>query len=124
MSTIKFWTAGNVTYSGFTYNSKIWVEYKHTGKQFFYKEKQGRKITECFTDSEEIANEKRQKGIEVTSKEGYYYIDRLAIPSVGADGKNHIWYINNCGDEYRINKVSKFWDKKHKQLSQHQKPQI
>lgn len=122
MEKIIFWTAGNVTYSENTFNTRILVEYKHTGKQFFYKEKVGRKLVEKYTDSEEIAAEKIQKGIKVTVKEGHYFIDRIAIPTINAKGQSDIWYINNSGDYYRINKVSKFWQKKHKELSANQLP--
>ena len=122
MSSIKFWTAGNITYGGFTYNTRILAEYKHTGKQYFYKVKYKGKWENRYTENQQIAEEKKANGIEVTEKEGYYFLERIAIPTINAKGEEDIWYINNPGDYYKVNKASKFWNKRHHQLSQHQIP--
>jgi hypothetical protein len=94
----------NITYSGFTYNTPLILEYEHTGKQWFYKKGKN----EIFTESAEIAQEKISSGIKVVEKPGYYYIKRMAIPTTNAKGENDIWYIDNEGDTYTINKVSKY----------------
>lgn len=96
--------AANVTYAGLTYNTRLTVIYRHTGLQYV---KRG-KITR-HTSNIDLAKEYKGK-VEITS--GYYYMYRLAIPN-----GNDIWYINNCGDEYTINKVSKYGRKLHAELS-------
>lgn len=110
--------AANISYSGSTFNTMLMVEYKHTGKQWFYTPKKGG--AEHFTESEEIAQEKKAKGLKVVEKPGHWFIDRLAIPTITANGKNDFWYINNPGDNYKINKCSKYWTKIHEQLSKQQ----
>jgi hypothetical protein len=105
--------AANITYDNLTYNTKVFVEYKHSGKQYFKSENH-------YTESKEIAEEWASKGIKVITKEGYWYIDRIAIPIIGLNGKKDKWYINNQGDYYRINKCSKFWNKMHQKLSNNQ----
>ena len=112
MKILKITTTGNITYSGLTYDTQLIIEYKHTGKEYRYKEKR----TEKCTNSESIADEKRSKGINVTEKEGYYYIDRIAIPTVNAAGNNDIWYITNEGDNYKINSISESEKEIHKQI--------
>ena len=112
---IKIKVAANITYDGFTYNTPLFVEYQHTGKQWFYKPK-GAKV-EHYTQSPEIMQDKISKGLKVTEKPGYYFIKRMAIPTVNAKGLPDIWYINNPGDNYSINKASKYWKKIHEQLS-------
>ena len=41
MENLTIKVAANITYDGFTYNTPLIVEYKLTGKQYFYKK--GRK---------------------------------------------------------------------------------
>ena len=106
----------NITYSGSTFNTPLIVEYKHTGKQWFYRKPNQKH--ETFTENEQISIEKINHGLIVTEKKGYYYIDRIAIPTVNSKGEKDIWYISNHGDSYTINKVSKYGHKIHKQLSQ------
>lgn len=100
--------AGNVTYNGFTYNSRLQVEYKHTGFMYF---KSKKKVH--FTTNKEIAENWKKNGVKVIVESGYYYIERVAL--LNYDGS--VWYINNPGDSYIINKCSKFWNKIHKELS-------
>lgn len=107
---IKMWVAANITYSGSTYNSKVLVEYEHTGEMYFKK-------ANHYTQDKDIAEEWKAKGKKVITKPGYYFIKRLAIPTIMANGQKGIWYINNSGDNYTINKVSKYWKKMHDQLS-------
>lgn len=97
-NTIKKTVAANITYIGNTFNTILFLEYKHTG-EFSYK--QGRK--------------------KIHTK-GYYFIDRIAIPTVNAKGEKDIWYITNSGDTYAINKVSKYAKKIHAELSKEQQP--
>lgn len=115
---IKIKIAANITYSGLTYNTPLIIEYKHTGKQYFYKK--GRK--QYFTDNIEIANENKAKGIKVTEKAGYYFINRMAIPTINANMQPDIWYITNGDSSYLINKVSKYAKKLHSQLSNNINP--
>ena len=115
---VKIKVAANITYSGFTYNTPLIVEYKHTGKQWFYKKGK----IEHYTQSPEIVQEKLAKGIKITEKPGYYFIKRMAIPTINAKGQPDIWYINNPGDDYSINKASKYWKKIHEQLSNNINP--
>jgi hypothetical protein len=58
----------------------------------------------------------------VRERAGHWYIDRIAIPTINAKGENDTWYINNCGDHYTINKVSKYGKKIHKLLSSNINP--
>ena len=117
---IKIKVAANITYSGFTYNTPLIVEYQHTGKQWFFKPKGAKH--EHYTESHEIAQDRINKGLKVTEKPGYYFIKRMAIPTINAKGLPDIWYINNPGDSYSVNKVSKYWRKIHQQLSNNQLP--
>lgn len=110
--TVQF--AANITYNGITGNTILTVEYKHTGKQWFYKV--GKR--EYYTESPKIAQEKKEQGKKVTEKPGYFFISRLAIPTINAKGEADIWYINNPGDIYTINKISKYGKKIHKLLSE------
>ncbi len=107
--------AANITYSGATFNTRLVITYKHTGPQFFYKKK-GQKH-ETFTESETIASERKSQGLKVRETSGHWFIERLAIPTINAKGEKDIWYINNPGDNYRINKISKYGKKIHQQLS-------
>ena len=93
MKNITIIVAVNLTYGGLTYNTPLKIEYKHTG-EFTYK--QGRKKLKSA---------------------GYYYQYRLAIPTINADGKKDFWYINNEGDSYTVNKVSKFGRKLHAEIT-------
>jgi len=54
MNNLQLTFAANISYSGLTYNTRLLVEYKHTGKQFFTKKK-GQNYNTCTTD-EDIAN--------------------------------------------------------------------
>lgn len=107
--------AANITYSGITYNTPLIIEYKHTGKQYF-------KGKSSYTTNKDIAESWKAKGEKVIVKDGYYFIKRLAIPTINAKGEKDIWYINNDGDSYSINKVSKFAKKIHNQLSNNINP--
>ena len=120
METIVKTFAANITYSGFTYNTPLIVEYKHTGKQWFYKPKRSK--VEHYTQCPEIVEDRIKQGLKVTEKPGYYYMKRLAIPTINAKGEKDIWYINNEGDTYSINKVSKYGKKIHAELSKEQPP--
>lgn len=120
MEDIKIKVAANITYSGCTYNTPLIVEYQHTGKQWFYKPKRSK--IEHYTENYEIAQGKIKEGLKVTEKPGYYFIKRMAIPTTNAKGQPDIWYINNSGDNYSINKGSKYWKKIHKQLSNNVNP--
>lgn len=110
---IKIQVAANITYSGFTYNTRLFVEYQHTGEMYF-------KNKNHYTSDKEIAEDWKIKGKKVITKPGYYFIKRMAIPTINAKGENDIWYINNPGDDYTINKASKYWKKIHNQLSTNQ----
>ena len=107
---IKIKIAGNITYNGFMFTTPLFLEYQHTGQQFHVKGK-------CTSDKG-IAEEWKQKGKKVIIKSGYYFIKRIAIPTINAKGENDIWYISNCGDTHSINKISKYGKKIHAQLSQ------
>lgn len=114
--TVKF--VANITYSGSTFTTQLIVEYKHTGKQWFYKKP--RQKYETFTENEQIAIEKINQGLTVRETNGYYYIDRIAIPNINAKGERDIWYITNHGDTCKINKISKYGRNIHKQLTENQ----
>lgn len=120
MQPIKVTIAANITYSGFTYNTRLHIEYEHTGKMFYCKKKRD-KYYSC-TESMKIAQEWTESGYKVYETPGYYFMKRLAIPTINAKGEKDIWYINNSGDNYRINKVSKYAKKLHEKLSFHQLP--
>lgn len=92
--------AANVTYHGITENCKLTIEYKHTGKYYFKKTSKGIHI---FSGEESAKHHKK-----VFVSEGHYFIDRLKLGD---------WYINNDGDTYLINKLSKYAKKLHAQLS-------
>lgn len=106
-------TTANITYNGNTGNMPVRVEYKHTGKQFCHS-------FNHFTSDPEIAERWKQEGKKVTESPGYWFISRIAIPTVLADGKKDWWYITNEGDSYHVNKASKYWQTKHRQLIQQQ----
>lgn len=110
-------TAANITYGGITQNTPVKVEYKHTGKIYSYG-KTGR-----HTESAEIAAEWKAKGRRVKERAGYYYIYRMAIPNLTSNGARDWWYITNDGDEYQLNKVSKFFRRVHSELSMDQPEQ-
>ena len=112
--------AANISYDGFTYNTKLIVEYQHTGKQW-YTIKKGDSHRTCTTDNN-IAQSWEDKGLIITNNDGYYFMKRLAIENINAKGQNDLWYINNSGDSYSVNKTSKYFKKIHKQLSCPQKP--
>ena len=111
-------TAANITYNGIAFNTKLIVEYKHTGGYYFLDTKKGKHIL----SGEDSAIEKAKQGKKVFYSNGYYFIKRLAIPTINAKGENDIWYINNHGDNYTINKVSKYGKKVHHKLSTETQP--
>ena len=110
--------AANITYSGNTFNTPLIVEYSHTGKLWICKK--GKR--ERMTTDEDIMKSRQQEGYKVIEKPGYYYMKRLAIPTTKANGQPDIWYINNDGDNYSVNKISKYGRKIHQQLSNNINP--
>ena len=120
MSTKNFTVAANINYNGIDFNTKLYIEYKHTSKHFLKrKSKRSQVLTQTF-DSE-IAESWKEKGFYVEENDGFYFINRLAIPTINAKGENDIWYINNSGDNYRVNKLSKYAKKIHEQMCKYQK---
>jgi hypothetical protein len=109
--TLKF--MANVTYNSFTYNTLLICEYKHSGVVY----KHTKKGTTTHTTDIDIANKWKDEGKKVIEGHGYYYVDRIAIPTTNAKGEKDIWYINNEDDEYRVNKVSKYGRKIHQELT-------
>jgi len=120
METIKITVAANITYSGLTYNTPLIIEYQHTGKYFEYRKKRSKYNT--ITENPIYAEEAKKEGLKVSELPGYYFIKRIAVPTINAKGEKDIWYINNPGDNYSINKVSKYAQKIHKELSKQQEP--
>ena len=117
----KFIVAANINYNGVDFNTKLHIEYRHTGKHYLKrKSKRSHVLTQTFDD--EIAQSWKEKGFYVDENEGFYVMERLAIPTINAKGENDIWYINNCGDNYRVNKLSKYAQKIHEQMCKYQKP--
>lgn len=112
---INFTTVANISYGGFTYNTKLNLEYSHTGEMYF------KKLGRGYTTDIEIAN--NYKGGYIT-KPGYYFIKRISIPNTTIDGRKGVWYIDNPGDSYSINKVSRYGRKIHSLLSQNINPFI
>lgn len=110
--------AANVTYSGHTYNTKLIFEYEHTGGYYFINDKKGKHTL----SGEDSAKKYYEKGKKVFYSNGYYFIKRLAITTINAKGTEDIWYIDNSGDSYVINKISKYGKKIHSQLSEETKP--
>jgi len=111
MKTITF--AANISYSGLTYNTPVIFELKHTGEYYFFKTPKCKHILTGL----DSAMERQAKGKKVFKSNGHYFVDRIAIPTIGADMKKHNWYINNPGDTYSINKVSKYGRKIYAQLA-------
>mgnify|MGYP003502769468 CR=1 FL=1 len=116
MQKVNFTTVANISYGGSTFTTKIFLEYSHTGEMYFKKSKKPHYTTDI-----EIA--KGWKGGYIT-KPGYFFIKRISIPTINAKGENDVWYINNSGDTYSINKVSKYGKKIHSLLSQNINPFI
>lgn len=110
METITKTYAANITYSGLTYNTPLIVTYEHTGKLYYKK-------ANHYTTDKEIAEKWVAQGKKVKVKNGYFFIKRLAIPTINSKGEPDIWYINNEGDYYRINKLSKYGQKVHAELT-------
>jgi hypothetical protein len=108
MDNLTYTFAANVTYGSLTYNTPVKVEYKHTGLRYIDRRKSK---LERYTENKSLADERYTKGYKTLS--GYYFIYRLAIP----DGQGGWWYINNEGDTYSLNKVSKAWQREHERLS-------
>lgn len=109
----------DITYSGIRQITPVKAEYKHTG-EIHELIKRGQAVKH--TDSAEIAENWRAKGGRVKTIDGYYFIHRLAIPTITASGERDWWYINNPNDNYHIHKVSKYGKKIHATLSKIQKP--
>ena len=103
-----------------TFNTPLHMEYNHTGVIYETIKKGEQHRTQ--TSSPEIAADYKAKGYKVEQLPGYYYIDRMAIPTVNAKGQPDVWYINNAGDTYSINKVSKYGRKIHQLLSNNKNP--
>lgn len=99
--------AANVSYGSITQNAPTLFEYRHTGR-IFYKNKNHS------TSNEEIASKWVEQGKKVKVSSGHYFIDRIAIHNE----KGGWWYINNEGDFYTVNKVSKYARRIHSELSQ------
>jgi len=114
MKAIEKTYAVNLTYSGFTYNTKAYFEYEHTGEYYIIK---GNK-NDIICDTIDKVKNNMKKHLKLFKSDGYYYIKRIAIPTTLADGSKSKWYINNGGDYYRINKVSKYGKKIHNELSE------
>jgi len=112
---IKIKIAANITYGGSTFNTPLILEYEHTGTIYEIPNKK-------YTTNPEIYQNWIDKGIKARVKDGYYFIKRMAIPTINAKGEQDIWYINNSGDSYAVNKISKYGRKIHAELSKHQKP--
>jgi len=122
MENIQLTTVANITYSGQTFNTKLIITYKHTGKQWYWHKGRGSNRRECITENEGIAHYRKASGMNVYERQGYWYMDRIAIPTINAKGEKDIWYINNSGDNYCINKVSKYGKKIHQLLSNNINP--
>ncbi len=118
MKEIQLKYQANITYGGITFDTDLCIEYIHTGKEYHYKK--GKR--QFFTNSEKIAEENKEKGIKVKETPGYYSIYRLSIPTVNADGKKDIWYINNYGENYKINSIHGDGKRIHDILSRQQEP--
>lgn len=116
MKTIKKTYAVNLTYNGFTFNTIAFFEYEHTGEYFILK---GNKNDKIFNTIEDAKN-KIKKHLKLFKSDGYFFIKRISIPN--GDGKE--WYINNSGDNYIINKVSKYGKKIHNELSKNKLEKI
>ena len=95
----------DITYSGLRRITPLICEYKHTGT--IYETGKSR-----YTSSAEIAQRWKDEGKKVREKQGYYFIDRMAIPT-----GNTKWYINNDGDTYEVHRISKYGRRIHKELS-------
>lgn len=105
--------AANITYSGFTYNTRLLVEFEHTGVYYFIKKHGSRHISSNI----DFVAENKKKGKKVFMSAGHYVIDRLAIPAIPQTGSMDWWYINNDGDNYTLNKVSKYAQKVYAELN-------
>lgn len=104
----------DVTYSANRQITKVRAEYKHTGT-IYELIKNG--AVKKYTTDKSIADNWAAKRYKINVKEGYYFVSRLAIPTITASGLSDWWYINNPGDFYQIHRVSKYGKKIHSQLS-------
>jgi len=96
--------AANISYQGFTYNTLLKIHWKHTGQYYFLRTKKGIHILSGL----ESAQEQKAKSKKVYVSSGYWFIKRLSIEVPTAEGQITDWFINNTGDVYSINKVSKY----------------
>lgn len=106
--------AANVTYSNVTFNTRLTVEYKHSGEQYWIIKRGG---IQHILSGEDSAREKVREGKKVYYSPGYYFAARYAIPTIMANGQPGTWYINNEDDYYRINRISKYAKKLNEELS-------
>jgi hypothetical protein len=113
MENLTITIAANISYSGVTYNTPTILELKHTGEYYFLNTKKGRHILSDI----ESARDTQAKGQKVLKSTGYYFIKRIAVPTIGANMDKCNWYINNPGDTYSVNKVSKYGRKIYAQLA-------
>ena len=116
MQKVNFTTVANISYGGSTFTTKIFLEYSHTGQEYYKKSNPNH-----FTTDIEIAKG-WEHGFKI--KPGNFFIKRIAIPTINAKGEGDKWYIDNEGDTYSINKVSKYGKKIHSLLSQNINPFI
>lgn len=96
--------AANISYMDLTYNTLLKIHWKHTGQYYFTKSKKGKHNLSGI----ESAQAKKSKSKKVYVSSGYWFMDRLSIETTTIEGKKIDWFINNMGDIYSINKVSKF----------------
>lgn len=113
MKNLTITIAANITYSGLTYNTPVNLELKHSGEYYFLNTQKGRHILSDI----ESAREKQANKKKVFKSTGYYFIDRISIPTTGTNMKKRDWYINNPEDTYSINKFSKYGRKIYAQLA-------
>lgn len=105
--------AANITYSGFTRDTRLLVEFKHTGTYYFFKQSKSIHILSGI----DSALKQKARGKKIYVSGGQWVVDRLAIPCLIAVGKMDWWYIDNPGDYYQINKISKYAKRLYAELS-------
>lgn len=107
--------AANVTYGGITYNTPLKIQFKHTGTQYYTGKRK-------LTSSKQIAQRWIEQGKKVKLSEGHYFIDRLAVPTW--ELKKDWWYINNDGDLYTVNRLSKYGQKIYAEITKEPTPKL